>query len=109
VDKDDASIHLGGAEFALYYSDGSLVQEKLTTSESGVLEVDELEIGSYYFVETKAPIGYEKTDKKYTFEIKKDEVSSVQQVKVMNEKHKAEEYLGAVKLIKTDNKDTKKS
>jgi uncharacterized surface anchored protein len=100
VDKDDASILLGGAEFALYYSDGSLVQEKLTTSESGVLEVDELEIGSYYFVETKAPIGYEN---------KKDEVSSVQQVKVMNEKHKAEEYLGAVKLIKTDNKDTKKS
>lgn len=108
VDKDDESILLGGAEFALYHSDGSLVQEKLITSESGVLEVDELEVGSYYFVETKAPIGYEKTDEKYVFEIKKDEVSSVQQVKVMNEKHKEEEYLGAVKLIKTDNKDTKK-
>lgn len=108
VDKDNESILLGGAEFALYHSDGTLVQEKLITSESGVLEVDELEVGSYYFVETKAPIGYEKTDEKYVFEIKKDEVSSVQQVKVTNEKHKAEEYLGAVKLIKTDNKDTKK-
>lgn len=108
VDKDDESILLSGAEFALYHSDGSLVQEKIITSESGVLEVDELEVGSYYFVETKAPVGYEKTDEKYVFEIKKDEVSSVQQVKVMNEKHKEEEYLGAVKLIKTDHKDTKK-
>ncbi|MDR2277267.1 MAG: choice-of-anchor A family protein [Vagococcus sp.] len=108
VDKDDESILLDGAEFALYHSDGSLVQEKLITSELGVLEVDGLEVGSYYFVETKAPVGYEKTDKKYTFEIKKDEVSSVQQVKVTNEKHREEEYLGAVKLIKTDDKDTKK-
>ena len=108
VDKDNESILLSGAEFALYHSDGSLVQEKLITSESGVLEFEGLEVGSYYFVETKAPVGYEKTDKKYVFEIKKDEVSSVQQVKVTNEKHKAEEHLGAVKLIKTDKKDTKK-
>ncbi|MGF2145252.1 MSCRAMM family protein [Vagococcus fluvialis] len=108
VDKDNESILLSGAEFALYHSDGSLVQEKLITSGSGVLEFEGLEVGSYYFVETKAPVGYEKTDKKYVFEIKKDEVSSVQQVKVMNKKHKEEEYLGAVKLIKTDNKDTKK-
>lgn len=70
--------------------------------------ISKLEIGHYYLKEVQAPDGYEKTDKLYEFEITKDEVSSIQQVKVTNEKHREEEYLGAVKLIKTDNKDTKK-
>lgn len=99
---------LAGAEFSLFKESGELVESELITDSRGEIQVANLEEGNYYFVETKAPIGYEKTDEKYVFEIKKDEVSSVQQVKVMNEKHKEEEYLGAVKLIKTDNKDTKK-
>lgn len=99
---------LAGAEFSLFKESGELVESELITNSRGEIQVANLEEGNYYFVETKAPIGYEKTDEKYVFEIKKDEVSSVQQVKVMNEKHKEEEYLGAVKLIKTDNKDTKK-
>ncbi|WP_399299541.1 collagen binding domain-containing protein [Vagococcus fluvialis] len=99
---------LAGAEFSLFKESGELVESELITDSRGEIQVANLEEGNYYFVETKAPIGYEKTDEKYVFEIKKDQVSSVQQVKVMNEKHKEEEHLGAVKLIKTDNKDTKK-
>lgn len=100
---------LAGAVFDLYEEGKDTpLKTGLTTDVNGEIHVSDLKPGYYYFKETKAPIGYEKTDEKYVFEIKKDQVSSVQQVKVMNEKHKEEEYLGAVKLIKTDNNDTKK-
>ena len=90
---------LAGAVFDLYEEGKDTpLKTGLTTDVNGEIHVSDLKPGYYYFKETKAPIGYEKTD----------EVSSVQQVKVMNEKHKEEEHLGAVKLIKTDNKDTKK-
>ena len=100
---------LAGAVFDLYEEGKDTpLKTGLTTDVNREIHVSDLKPGYYYFKETKAPIGYEKTDEKYVFEIKKDQVSSVQQVKVMNEKHKEEEYLGAVKLIKTDNNDTKK-
>ncbi|MBO0476990.1 hypothetical protein DOK76_07905 [Vagococcus sp. DIV0080] len=108
VDKSDPTILLSGAEFSLYHEDGSLLQDGFTTNELGVLEVTQLEVGSYYFVETKAPVGYEKSNEKYGFDIKENETSVVQQVKVTNEKVKEEEYLGSVKLIKTDKTDSKK-
>ena len=60
---------LEGAEFALYKADGTLVQEGLTTDENGELTVDNLEWGSYYFKETKAPEGYGLTDETIRFSV----------------------------------------
>ena len=60
---------LEGAEFALYKADGTLVQEGLTTDENGELTVDNLEWGSYYFKETKAPDGYGLTDETIRFSV----------------------------------------
>ena len=64
-----SSANMEGAKFALYKSDGTVVKENLTTDSNGVLNVSSLEWGSYYLVETAAPIGYIKSDKKYEFKI----------------------------------------
>ncbi|MGN0536803.1 MAG: leucine-rich repeat protein [Acutalibacteraceae bacterium] len=64
-----SSANMEGAKFAIYKSDGTMVKENLTTGSDGVLNVSGLEWGSYYLVETAAPIGYIKSDKKYDFKI----------------------------------------
>ncbi|MFI3683687.1 hypothetical protein K5K97_07310 [Vagococcus fluvialis] len=77
---------LKGAEFSLFDQDNNLVAKNLVTNEDGVLLVEKLKEGHYYFVETKAPTDYKKTAKKYVFEIKKQETTQVEQVHVTNEK-----------------------
>lgn len=99
VDASDPNQVLSGAEFSLYQSDGTLLQSGLVTDESGVLRVDNLEEGNYYFVETKAPNGYSNTSKKQTFEIKVNETAQVAFVQVTNQKI---DYKGSVVLVKTD-------
>ncbi|EHP2892917.1 collagen binding domain-containing protein, partial [Listeria monocytogenes] len=50
---------LAGATFELQDKEGNTLQTGLTTDENGVLKVTDLVPGTYQFVETKAPIGYE--------------------------------------------------
>ncbi|WP_445730362.1 SpaA isopeptide-forming pilin-related protein [Listeria monocytogenes] len=50
---------LAGATFELQNKEGNTLQTGLTTDENGVLNVTDLVPGTYQFVETKAPIGYE--------------------------------------------------
>ncbi|MGY3721778.1 MSCRAMM family protein, partial [Vagococcus carniphilus] len=99
VDASDPNQVLPGAEFSLYQSDGSFVKSDLVTNESGVLRVDGLAEGSYYFIETKAPNGYSNTSKKQTFEIKVNETTQVAFIQVTNQKI---DYKGSVVLVKTD-------
>lgn len=61
--KNDAA--LSGAEFDLYRvktgdetADVKINSETLITNSEGRITVDPLEPGTYYFVETKAPVGY---------------------------------------------------
>lgn len=69
VSKDDPEEFLEGAEFALYYTDGTLFGEGYTTNKDGVLTVENVPWGSYYFIETKAPDGFSISDEKIRFSI----------------------------------------
>ncbi|MEG0255122.1 MSCRAMM family protein, partial [Vagococcus sp.] len=105
VDEAQNNKKLPGAEFSLYTSDGEMIQSSLVTNEAGILQVDNLKAGSYYFVETKAPTGYSTTSAKQSFDIKEGEVAEVAQVRVTNQ---AIAYKGSVMLTKTDNIDETK-
>lgn len=50
---------LEGAEYSLYTNDGNCVRTGLTTNAAGELTVTGLDWGSYYFLETSPPAGYE--------------------------------------------------
>src|SRR5699024_6628457 len=63
VKKDAASgVTLEGAEFKLIDADGNIVKENLVTNHDGEIEIDDLFLGDYQLIETKAPSGYELDD-----------------------------------------------
>ena len=100
VKMSDDSRLLKDAEFALYTSDDKLVKEGLVTNEEGQFNIDGLAWGSYYFVETKAPAGYEKSNKHYEFTISRENVESNVVIQASNSVK-----LGSVELIKVDSAD----
>ena len=61
---------LANAIFELHKEDGSLIG-KYTTDKTGQLTVAHLEPGNYFFIESKAPTGYELSKEQRTFEISK--------------------------------------
>ena len=106
TDASDKTKVLVGAEFSLYNADGTLIKAGLTTNTKGQLSYDNLAIGSYYFVETKAPAGYQLDASEHHFEIKAGETAKPVGVTVTNEADKEE--VGSVLLTKTDAKDQTK-
>ena len=100
---------LSGAEFALYQKAedarvaGSaaadiLIQEGLATGADGATAIiDQLTWGDYYFLETKAPQGYQKSDAQLSFTVDASNADAVQTVRVADEK-----ILGSVTLTKMD-------
>ncbi|UPH47801.1 SpaA isopeptide-forming pilin-related protein [Listeria innocua] len=89
---------LAGATFELQDKDGKTLQTSLTTDENGVLKVTDLVPGTYQFVETNAPIGYELDASPVVFEILSGENNQV--VKVTKE-NKAETTPPPTPLIPT--------
>lgn len=68
------------------------------TEEDGTTgAVEQLAWGTYYFLETKAPQGYEMSTEKHTFTVDASNAGSVQTLQVSNEKIK-----GSVALTKMD-------
>ncbi len=76
VDKDDSTKVLQGAKFDVIDSNGEVVAI-LTTDSDGIAELDELSLGKYRIVETKAPEGYklDSTEYEVTLETKAQTVS----------------------------------
>ena len=73
----DSTIPVQGATYSLYKSNGMLVREGLVTNSDGQITVDELEWGSYYFLETERAQGYEINNDKVCFELDPDNVGEV--------------------------------
>ena len=97
---------LSNAEFALYQKAedtgvagaDTLIQEGLVTGADGATTIiDQLTWGDYYFLETKAPQGYQKSDAQLSFTVDASNADAVQTVRVTDEK-----ILGSVTLTKMD-------
>lgn len=80
VSQADKSTVLSGAKFNLYLNDGTLVKEDLITDENGIIQVTDLEWGSYYFEETEAPANYGLNPDKIRFSVTQNNCQSIQQL-----------------------------
>lgn len=69
VDAENAGKHLANAEFQLLDRHHNILHKILQTDGEGKLTVDKLAPGTYFFKETKAPIGYQRSDKLVEFTI----------------------------------------
>ncbi len=69
IDADNHDLKLENAVYNLYKSDGTLIQENLTTNAEGKLSASDLEWGAYYFLEQQAPRGYSVSSEKIRFTI----------------------------------------
>lgn len=78
MDEATKTKKLKDAQFNLYKNDGSLVKAGLTTDGNGVITVTDLEWGSYYFEETKAPAGYGISRDKVRFSINEANCTTTQ-------------------------------
>lgn len=74
ADIKNEQIGVPGAEYTLYDAKGNELSV-FTTNEDGVIQANNLKPGSYYFLETKAPEGYELNDAKIHFTITDKDVS----------------------------------
>ncbi|GGE82877.1 SpaA isopeptide-forming pilin-related protein [Priestia taiwanensis] len=96
VDKDKQEIVLKDAEFRVEDEAGNVVREKITTGDDGKVEVTDLRPGIYYFIETKAPIGYELDESPIKFVIEKGQTEKA----VVEATNKI--IPGSVELMKVD-------
>ena len=80
LDEATKSKKLAGAQFALRKNDGTLVKEGLETDANGVIAVTDLNWGSYYFEETKAPAGYGLNSTKIRFSVNEANCAAMQQL-----------------------------
>ncbi|CEA01677.1 Serine-aspartate repeat-containing protein D precursor [Metalysinibacillus saudimassiliensis] len=111
VDAKDATKVLAGAEFKLVDKDGKTVEANLVTDKTGKVTVKDLDEGDYYFIETKAPNGYELDTTKHLVQVKKATTAKI----VIENKAKTtppgpgpSEETGEVELTKVDAADSAK-
>ncbi|MHC8517799.1 SpaA isopeptide-forming pilin-related protein [Sporosarcina sp. ITBMC105] len=103
VDSVDDTIVLSGAEFKVVDENGNIVRELVRTMEQGEAVVQNLDPGTYYFIETKAPEFYQLDNTPMEFVLEAGSSKSVQVV--------AKNTLipRDVQLLKIDEKDETKT
>lgn len=83
VDADNIEKHLVNAEFQLLNSNQTVLRKNLKTGSDGQFEVTNLAPGKYYFKETKAPVGYQLSDKLFNFTVSTAHSGKPNQVNVV--------------------------
>ncbi|CAM3316995.1 SpaA isopeptide-forming pilin-related protein [Vagococcus fessus] len=73
---DETGVTLAGAEFDIKNSAGEIVGHIITNKE-GKARLSDLELGDYTIVETKAPDGYNLSEKIYTISVVENETNTV--------------------------------
>ena len=99
-DSEFNDLKLKDAEFTIYDKNDKEV-DKLITDENGYDESKDLNYGDYYMKETKAPIGYQLSDKVYDIQIREDK--KVYTFDVPNEVIK-----GKLQIVKVDSENEEK-
>lgn len=105
--KDDVGQLVGGATYGLWHKAtgadefvkvGSYTTDDNRQSETyGELKVEHLKWGDYYFLEEKAPIGYEVSSEHVEFTVDKDSVQNTVYLETVDNRQ-----TGSVKLVKVD-------
>ncbi len=90
TDADD-DTPLAGAVFSLY-KDGKEIQSGLTTDANGQITVENCGAGTYYFVETKAPDGYEMPDSAMTGSVAVTQATNIPVTYTFSMKNEKETY-----------------
>lgn len=98
IKTDEAGKRLAGAEFEVRDTQNKVIS-KITTNANGSATVNNLPLGTYQLVETKAPVGYELDSTPKTIVISKEDPNGVIRVTVKN---KQEKTTGALEVIKID-------
>lgn len=106
---DDAGQLVAGAEYILMHkaaasTEYAALEPVYTTNAAGEIKVSDLDWGDYYFIERKAPKGYELSDQHIPFTLDQKTVQSTVYVETVDQRLK-----GSVKLLKVDADDKAKT
>ncbi len=94
IDK-DTKTNLSNAVIMIYDNNDNLLYEE-TTNNKGIIKIENMELGKYYFVEKESPKYYKLDNTKHYFEIKEN--GKVYDFYLENEK-----ILGNLEIIKKSN------
>ena len=111
VDSSNNKKVLEGAKFHLLDSNKKFISEHVTDKD-GIIKVEDLEAGDYYFIEKEAPEGYKLDESFHKFTIGTEGENIYVEITIKNEKEETppepEKKYGSVELIKVDSSDNKK-
>nr|MCR5419649.1 choice-of-anchor A family protein [Lachnospiraceae bacterium] len=99
--EDGVKVPLEGAEFDLYKDDKKF-KSGLVSDDNGVISVDELEWGTYYFIETKAAEGFLMDENPVKFIIDAENLSFVNESRLELANTPIKGYVELVKVDKND-------
>lgn len=94
IDK-DTKTNLSNAVIMIYDNNDNLLYEE-TTNNKGIIKIENMELGKYYFVEKESPKYYKLDNKKHYFEIKEN--GKIYDFNLENER-----ILGNLEIIKKSN------